>query len=340
MGDAAFDIDGSTARAWRQFTARLGDFLADMQECDVLLVGTLHELDEGAGATPYVQVLNWGGDRLRGEVCGNAYLAPQFWLDAEDESALLDLGWSAPEADRETTTENWFHLTDGGVDELAVMAVGALREVYGVEHPALLVVSGHGSDDAPDLGIPVAQMEAGAEDAHDETVLVIPDSPDELQEAVDAAMAILFERELEKDEDGDIPVVCGTAVLYVRVREEEPTIDLFSTLVDDITDHDAAVREVAILNRDTPFFKFVLVDDRVVARYQLPALPFAPWHLRNLVSKMVEMLEGCVDDLAGRTGGRRWLHVNSEEVDESGDPDEPEDEAAEERPPFPGRGER
>lgn len=316
MGDAGFDIDAGTSQAWREFTARLGDFLAGMQESDVLQVGTLHEADADDGVAPHVWFLNWGEGRLRGEVCSNANLAPKFWLDAEDESTLLALGWWAPEPDREWASDNWYHLTrGGGADELAVMAVGALREVYGVEHPALLVVAGHGSDDVPDLGIPVARQEDDVEP--DEPLAVMAESPEELQEAVDLALRKMFRFQLEKDEDGDIPVLCQKAVLFVRVREDEPTIELFSNLVDGITDHEAAVREVAILNRDTQFFKFVLRDDRVLARCQLPALPFAPKQLRTLVTLMADMLDDTVDDLAERTGGQRWFALDEEETAEA-----------------------
>src|SRR3954454_2742151 len=84
-----FDLERSTAEAWRRFQARLGDHLAEMEQDDLLLVEAESTVDEAdAGAAPYVQVCAWGDHMLRGEVVSNTYLAITCRLGSEAVEAL------------------------------------------------------------------------------------------------------------------------------------------------------------------------------------------------------------------------------------------------------------
>jgi hypothetical protein len=145
---------------------------------------------------------------------------------------------------------------------------------------------------------------------------------------VDVALTPFFGTEPEHDEDDDIPVVSGSALVFVRVLESMPAIELFSALVHGITDRDRAAFEVAVLNRDETFLKFVLVDDAVMAYLHLPAYPFAPEHLRTMLSVMSQSVDTLDDDLAPRVGGHRTFENGS--VPHAGvaeDADEPDEGA-------------
>src|SRR3954447_6275324 len=337
MGEfAGFDLDRSTERAWSRFQARLADHVAEMDDDEVLVISADSAVDpEAEGAAPYVQFCAWGGTLVRSEVSSNAFLADEVRLDEAAMAALEDLGWLAPAAGDEAASDEApanFHLDTERVeaDRLAVMACRALRDIFGVPHPAFLSAGTLEEDADPELGIPA--VVSVPEEASVEPPAVFPRDRDHLRELVDRALTPFFGNEPRHDEDDDIPVVSGSALVFVRVMEQMPTVELFCCLVHDVTDADRAAFEVAVLNRDETFLKFLLVDDAVMAYLYLPAYPFAPERLRTMLSVMSRSVDKLDDDLAVRVGGRRTFESPPEEDEwsaELGSPDADEDRMAE-----------
>ncbi|HEY0775628.1 MAG TPA: hypothetical protein VGD51_16200, partial [Nocardioidaceae bacterium] len=232
MGEfTGFDLDGATARAWSSFQARLADHLAEMGD-EVLVVDALVADEEAEGATPYVQFAGFGeGAMVRGEVSSNSYLVEDHRLDPEAESAIAALGFHRPtaaagEAEGEGSANFFVDVPVLEADRLAVMAVRALRDVFGVAHPAFLSASGLEVD--PD--VPSVPSEPAIE--LDEPASVMPESAEHLRELVDLALTPLFGAEPEHDEDGDIPVPWGSSLVYVRVDEDAPVVELVSCVAD------------------------------------------------------------------------------------------------------------
>ena len=243
---------------------------------------------------------------VRAEVASNAFLDERCRLGDAEQVQLIELGWSAPtygvDDEIDGGSPNFFvDVERREADRLAVMVVGALRNAFGCAHPAFLDADGLEID--PDAATPVAP--AGEEP--DEPVAVFPDSQDELRELVDRALAVMYEEPLKHDGDGDVPIVAGRSVLYVRVLADRPAVELFAELVVDVTDRDRAAGEMAILNRSHPVAKFYLRDDRVLMTYAIHAWPFAPAQLRVAVSYLCEGLDDLARDAAARVGGRRFL---------------------------------
>jgi hypothetical protein len=172
------------------------------------------------------------------------------------------------------------------------MAVAALRDVFGVPHPAF-------------LSWPHADRSV-------EPLAVMPESGGHLRRLVAAALRTPGGPQIVFDEDGDIPLVQRSALVYVRVSETGPVIEIFSYVVRGPLDPERAAFEVAALNRDTSMVKFVLLDDLVLATVHLPALPFAPRQLRETVSAMAEVVDEVGDGLAARVGGCRGLEPEPE----------------------------
>ena len=198
------------------------------------------------------------------------------------------------------------------------MAVRAFREVFGVPHPAFL-----SSDDLPHHG---RSSPHGGEDAEvDELLAVEPDDADHLRALVDAALVPLFGGLPEHDSDDDVPVVNGAGMVWVRVLEHAPVVQLFSALVHDVTDLERAAFEVAVLNRDLQFLKFVLLDDTVMAYLYVPALPFAPLHLRAMLDLMCRTVNRIDKDLATRVGGSLAFGSETPEEADAAEPDLDED---------------
>jgi hypothetical protein len=319
------EVDRAAAEAWVRFQARLGDRLAGMAEDDVLVVEALVADEDEPGAAPYVQFCAWGEGMLRGEVASNHVLMEPRELDEEGERALEELGYDAPtygpddEADAGSLN---FHadLPQSAADRLAVMSVRALRDVFGVAHPALL--TGDLADGS------AAPVEPAAAERADEPVASYPHGGhEELMALVDRALTPYFGHEPRHDDDGDIPVDLGDTVMFVRVHASVPVVELFACVATDVQDLERAAFEINVLNRDVRFVKFRLVGDSILADLQLPAWPFAPEHLRTMVAVMTETLQQVESDLVARVCGRPVLG-GDEDADDV-DPDEVEGDEVE-----------
>jgi T3SS (YopN, CesT) and YbjN peptide-binding chaperone 1/T3SS (YopN, CesT) and YbjN peptide-binding chaperone 3/TY-Chap C-terminal domain len=308
---AEFDLDRSTARAWSQFQARLADHLAAMSDDDVLVV-RIDAGDSGSNdvAAPYLKFSAWSDGQLRSEVSSNEHLDSRYALDAAGEATLRSLGW-APPAGADVSEEpsgdsRDFSLTvdRSSADRLAVMSVKALRGVFGVAHPAFLAAHNLGATSGePELGIPSPVIESTVQ--LEEPLAVVPEDVDHLRALVDSALEPVFGHGPKHDSDGDIPVVAGSALLFIRVLEDAPAIEIFSTIVRGITDLGAAAAAVAELNNGIRMIKFLLVDDVIIAAAHVAALPFAPQQLRGVLDYMSRVADGIDEGLVASVGGRR-----------------------------------
>lgn len=321
MGDDDVDLDRATSRAWRQFQTRLADHIATIVDDDVTIIGVESSLSGDAeGTAPYVQFCAWGDDLVRAEVSSNEYLDAEVALDAAGERALIDLGWGRPTRRYDETADSGsanFHVDAQRreADRVAAITVAALRDVFGVPHPAFVDWP---SDTESDDDWHVDAVDADDADDSDDGLAVLPESIDHLRTLVLDALTTPDGPGLEVDEDGDIPVPTGSALLFVRVHDTAPVVEIFAFVVRGAIDKERAAFEVAVLNRDTRLVKFVLLDDCVVASVQLPATPFAPRQLRAVLVTMADVVDRVDDDLQARVGGRRGLDLDSEDELEGG----------------------
>lgn len=309
----SFDLERTTARAWSHLQVDLAARVAELGDEEYLVVGV--EPGEDDEVRPYVQFAV-DGSSLRFEVSSNEYLTGVRRLVASEEAALQALGLEEPTVDAEHAdadggSPNYFldaEISDA--DRLAVMAVRVLRDVFSVPHPAFLASEGlyRGGPAGPEDFVEV-----------DEPVAIVPTDRDHLCALVDEALAPVFGRVPEHDDDDDIPVVRGSALVFVRVRTDGPIIEIFSSVVGQITDLETAAFEVAVLNRDSVFIRYVLAGDRVMAYLCLPAHPFVPAHLHSMLALMSEAADVVDGDLARRVGGRPYL------VDEAPSPEDDEE---------------
>ena len=309
MSATEFDWEGQTAAAWTAFQARLADHLSEMTEDDLLLL-EVESGSESDGAAPYVQFCAWGSGQLRCEAVSNHYLAVAHRLDKAARARLRALGFERPErGDVSTSCKNyWVDLDASEVDRLAVMAVRALRDVYGVVHPAFLM-----GDPIVD-DVPAEPPALSTTPGRGDHVAVYPvDGFDQLKELVDDALTPWLGHPPVHDEDDDIPVDCGDAVVFVRVLPDKPVVRLFACLMHDVEDASRAAVEVALLNRDQLFAKFLLLGDAVVMHLDLIAWPFVAAQLRDLATQMCGNVSRLRSDLAARLGS------DSDEVEDADD---------------------
>jgi hypothetical protein len=324
---AELDVDRTTRRAWRRFQVALADHIVAMEDDDGLVVEAEVADDGSTGSAPYVQFCAWGDDLVRAEVSSNQYLCADVALGPDAEATLGEMGWQAPthEADDECDQSDQgsanFHLDterrEG--DRVAAMAVAALRDVFGVPHPAFL-------DWPPAEEEPPAAHVGSSDDRVDEPLAVMPQSHEHLRELARAAINPPGGQAPAYDDDGDIPFRLGSALLYVRVLEESPVVEAFAFVVRGDLDRKRAAFDFAVLNRDTRMVKFMLLDDAVLAALQVSAAPFSPRNLRTLVVSMANTVDRIDDDLAARIGGRLGTEPEPEAADSDVAPTTPKGE--------------
>ncbi len=295
------DVDREIEQAWARFERRLTRRLERLPDGRSIALQTPHHEDDDA-ARPYVQVLAFdGGTARRCEVSADDLLVPEARLGTAGEDLYIALGFAPPSPDPDDGAPNWWlHADASDSARLAHTAVRVLREGFGVLHPLLL----EGMPPAP----PGADARV-ATTAHQNLEPVDPDTAyqvgteDELAALVDRTFATMTSTATGRDEDGDWPVRFERHTAWVRILPGEPTIRVVAVLVHDIRSQRAAAREVAILNRDAAFLRYVLEDDLLVAGLDLDAGPFVPRHLMDAIARLHRATGRTATDFAARTGG-------------------------------------
>lgn len=313
-------------RAWREFRERLADHVAKMVDDEYLQLESPDE-GESSGSSPYLQFCGYGGDAARCEASSNAFLAKRFHLTAADIEALVESGWQAPADEKNHGSSNFYvDLERDHADQAAAMAVVALRDVFGIAHPTFLSADAWNEDGqlSFDMGVVVHDEPVSAEPALPS--IIHPGDRDELIELVDRTLTARFGKPLVKDDDGDIPVRSGSALLFVRVKSTGPVVEIFAPLVKGITNRTRAAEVLSDLNRDNLFARFFLNDDYVIAEIQMPASPFVPEQLDDMLAHMSKIADEIDEGLAERLGGRLpFFQDEAKSTRRKSEPDEDDD---------------
>lgn len=303
-----FDSAGSewesrTTAAWRRFQMRLADRFAELADDEVVLLEA-ETSAEADGAGPYAQVWSRQG-RLRCEAVSNHYLAASHRLDDAAEAALQRLGFAPPTSatDRQGSLNFWVDadgdVGEGGADRLAALVVPALRDVYGVPHPAFLT---------GDALVDAREEESGYETAGPDEADGVAGEPavypvhgrEHLQRLVDEALTPFFGHPPDHDADGDIPVAADDVTAYVSVLPDRPVVRVFACLAARVRDAGRADFEVGVLNRDVPLLKFFRRGEGVFLQVDVVGWPFVADHLRQLVQRVCQEVGQIRDDLVVR----------------------------------------
>lgn len=271
--DRGTDLDALTERAWKSFREVLAEALDALADGAAVLI-ELDAVTEEDGVAPYVRVVRDGGS-FGVRAPGNEVLAEGFRLAKPVRRTMRELGLAKPAAG---APERWADVPVRRVDEVAHLVMTLLRDVYGVIHPVFLTsddlgLSGRDGEGEGSAGTPSAQSAAD-----DEPPAVFPVDRGHLDSLIDDALTPVLGQAPARDDDGDVGIRNGSAVVFIRSQGRNPVIQLFAEMVLDVTDSDAALHEVNVLNRDVRGVKFALCDDRVIASIDLLALPFAPDH--------------------------------------------------------------
>ena len=297
-----FDIDRSIAQAWTEFSERLSEVISVMDDSADLTIGTESGSSDPA---PFVRFSCPMRDRVRCEAASNAVLGEDFQLATNQLAAMERLGWLPPSTDPPHPTSNfWVEAPQEESDRIAALAVGALRDVYGVQHPIFL---------APDQLAEVLHPVTGpVENAAGELALLRHDDLEshlardqsDLDRLVEAELAEMFGHPPLRDSEGDVAIRVGSTMLFLRTAADGQEVLIFAAVVHDVAGRSRATEVLNDLNVEARWVKFQLVRDRVFVSLSVPAKPFVPAHLRQGVRILSDVADGIDNELAIKLNGR------------------------------------
>ena len=306
-----FDLDRSIAQAWAEFQSRLSEVISLIDDTADLTIGIE---SGGNGPPPFVRLSSPRPGVVRCEAASNAVLGGDFQLSAELLSEMERLGWQPPTVgdeppsatqSAEPTANFWIELPQVESDRISELAVAALRDIYGVQHPVFL---------APDQLAEALQPAPAAVESDssikvvevDETDLrsTMPRNQQHLNDLVDAELAEIYGHLPIRDAEGDVAIRVGSTMLFLRTSSDGQEVVLFAPVVHDIAGRSRAAEVLNDLNVEARWVKFQLIKDRVFVTISVLSRPFVPAHLRQAVRILSEVADGIDNELAAKLNGR------------------------------------
>lgn len=315
-----FDLDRSTDQAWRDFTGRLAEVISMIDDSAALTIRSFSANDD---LPPFVRLSSPERHTVRAEAAANETLGESYRLSPAQAASLEAAGWKGPGPGQVHFS---LQRPQDAAEELAELVVGALRDVYGVQHPVFLdpdqlaeiltpapsaiegpdgaTVLPEGAGDLlrfaspPGLYRPVAGSRGLAMTA------VLPADRDHLEALVEAELAAVLGHPPLRDEEGDVVIRVGSTLLFLRIAADAQDVVLFAAVVHDVAGRSRAAEVLNDLNIEARWVKFQLIRDRVFVTTSVPARPFVPAHLQQAVSVMSEVADGVDEELAAKLNGR------------------------------------
>jgi hypothetical protein len=125
--------------------------------------------------------------------------------------------------------------------------------------------------------------------------------------AVVAAMQRTAPDQLTADADGDIGIRAGTAMVFVKVRDSPPLVDVFSPVLTDVRPSEKLYQKLSELTNRMPVGRLYFASDTVWASVPVFGRSFQPSHLVLAIQVMTGLADELDDRLHGEFGGRRFF---------------------------------
>lgn len=285
--------------AWPPFAEKLAAALAKLKE-DQYLILTVKRSNR------FVQFAAQGSYGMRVETTSNAYLSKPEKLNTRQIATLLQDGWSDPTASPDESTPendpdgspNFFVEFPDPVSFTAVanLAVRTLAEILRVPHPGSLqydAFTAEGKKIAlPKLGL---QREKKASRKAEQQ-----DLPELLLETLKSTTGI---SELEYDDDGDIGVRCGSAVIFVRLTNDPSYVRIHSHLLRGVEESEGLLARLNDMNANETQMHFIYRNDTVFAVADISAAPFVATHVTQAFDHFCAIADGIDGLLQADFGG-------------------------------------
>ena len=314
-----FDIDRAISQAWAEFATRLAEVLSMVDESGDLTIST----STGDGVPDsFLRFSSPTRDRLR---CEAGVAAGR--TQSEQVSVLAADGWEASatgDAKPAGVAVVAVECPQEESETMAELAVRALRDVFGVQHPVFLAPDQLAEvlqPESDDLGPASAKTEdslagrvlvpaqpprrgSSVEIDPEDLTSTLPDGPGHLNQLVDAELTSMYGHPPFRDTEGDVAIRVGSTMLFLRTSSDGKEVTVFSAVVHDVSGRSRATEVINDLNVESRWVKFQLVRDRVFASMSVLAQPFVPAHLHQAVRVVSDVADGIDEELAAKLDGR------------------------------------
>jgi len=337
LDDLTADLRTKVGEAWQDFGRSLATALPKLPAGATVEL-TLDPTASGTEDAVYSVVVTASASGFVGLAVGNSGLPPAYRLNRAAVGDLVALGWSPPGVVPGSGEAFGLELPSADAAALAVIVTRTMRDVYGAPHPAFLTYAVTAADAAPvqlpALGtaramlggpLPANGGSAGSTDAPaanpeaDEVASqkAADDGPDDapdpgvlsLGERVQLVVSRLLKtkaEQLQMDADGDIGIRAGSAMVFVRVRDNPPLIDVFSPVLTEIEPTERLYRRLSELTNRMPIGRLYCSNDTVWASVPVMGRDFQASHLMLAVQVMTGLADELDDRLQGEFGGKRF----------------------------------
>ncbi|RIV36365.1 T3SS (YopN, CesT) and YbjN peptide-binding chaperone 1 [Micromonospora radicis] len=315
------DLRAKVTQAWREFARALADRLATLPpgaHVELTLDPTASGTDD---AVYSVGVDVETDNRLAAQAVGNATLPAGYRLDRAAVADMVALGWSPPGVVEGSGEQFGLHCAASEANRLAALLSRTLRDIYGAPHPAFLVYLIEDGDGEPLAGEPLgtarnefgpgreietelAEALAGGGEPGAETEVL------ELAERVRTVVSTMLKSDSDRvhvDSDGDINIRAGSAMVFVRVRDNPPLVDVFSPVLTEVEPTERLYVKLSELTNRMPIGRLYCADDTVWASIPVFGRNFQPTHLMLAVQVMTGLADELDDRLHGEFGGKRFF---------------------------------
>lgn len=305
------DLPAKVNEAWAEFGRALAEALPQIPPGTALEL-TLDPAASGVGEAMYaVSVEQAEGGELRAYAVSNAMLQPEHRLTRTAVAELVALGWSPPGVLADGGERFGVHLPKAQAGRLAAIVSRTLRDVYGTPHPAFVVYTTEAEKgtpvEMPTLGaarpVPPGGEGLSVLGRVDLNAMPLPDKV----AAVIAAMLKTTTDNLPMDKDGDIGIRSGSAMVFVRVKDNPPLVDVFSPVLTEVDANEQLYVKLSELTHRMPIGRLYCTGETVWASVPVFGRDFQPTHLMLAVQVMTGLADELDDRLHGEFGGKRFF---------------------------------
>ncbi|HEX5596130.1 MAG TPA: hypothetical protein VFX61_08980 [Micromonosporaceae bacterium] len=314
------DLRAKVTQAWQDLAGALAERLRALPPGAHIDL-TLDPTASGTGDAVYsVNIWAEEGGQLGARAVGNAALPNGFRLDRAAIADMIALGWSPPGVVEGSGAHFGLRTTIDDAARLATSVSRTLRDVYGAPHPAFLVFRVSDADGEPIAVEPLGTarprlpgdetVESDLDEALDEVRAGASEDVLALEEQVRTVVATLLKstpEQLQVDADGDIGIRAGSAMVFVRVRDNPPLVDVFSPVLTEVEPTERLYVKLSELTNRMPIGRLYCTNDTVWASIPVFGRSFQPLHLMLAVQVMTGLADELDDRLLGEFGGRRFF---------------------------------
>jgi hypothetical protein len=133
-----------------------------------------------------------------------------------------------------------------------------------------------------------------------------------------AAMLNVAPESLPVDADGDFGIRSGSAMVFVRVREQPPLVEVFSPVLTGVAENQRLYQRLSEFVHRMPIGRLYFANGTIWAGITVFGRDYQPSHLMLALEVMTGLADELDDRLRTEFGGRRFF----------GDPDEGPDSDA------------